>query len=82
MYHTHMTLPGHPRIAIDPAICGGRPTIAGTRMRVTDLLEALASGASEEEILRDFPYIVAEDVRAALRYAASASDHPIATAAE
>ena len=77
-----MTLPGHPRIAIDPAICGGRPTIAGTRMRVSDILEALAAGATEQEIVGDFPYISLEDVRAALRYAASAADHPIATAAE
>ena len=82
MYHTCMTLPGHPRIAVDPAVCGGRPTIAGTRMRVTDILEALASGATEQEIVRDFPYISAEDVRAALRYAASAANHPVAIAAE
>jgi uncharacterized protein (DUF433 family) len=51
-------------------------------MRVSDILEALGSGATEAELLQDFPYLGAEDVRAALRYAASASDHPIATAAE
>ena len=82
MYHTGMTLPGHPRIDIDPAICGGRPRIAGTRMRVSDILEALAAGASEPEVVQDFPYLTADDVRAALRYAAAAADHPIATAAE
>ena len=82
MYHTCMTLPGHPRIAVDPAVCGGRPTIAGTRMRVTDILEALASGATEQVIVRDFPYISAEDVRAALHYAASAANHPVAIAAD
>ena len=82
MYHTCMTLPGHPRIAIDPSVCGGRPTIAGTRLRVSDILEALGSGATEAELLQDFPYLSAQDVRAALRYAASAADHPIATAAE
>jgi uncharacterized protein (DUF433 family) len=69
-----MTVNGHPRIAIDPAICGGRPTIAGTRMRVTDILEALASGASEEELVRDFPYLSAEDVRACLAYSANAAN--------
>jgi uncharacterized protein (DUF433 family) len=77
-----MTLADHPRISVDPAVCGGRPTVAGTRMRVTDILEMLASGASADEIVRDFPYIKVEDVRACLAYAAGAADHPIATAAE
>ena len=77
-----MTLQGFPRISVDPAICGGRPTIAGTRMRVSDVLEALASGASQSEILADFPYLSAEDIRGALAYAAHASGHPIVIAAE
>jgi uncharacterized protein (DUF433 family) len=77
-----MTLADHPRISVDPAVCGGRPTVAGTRMRVTDVLEMLASGATAEEIVRDFPYINIEDIRACLAYAAGAADHPIATAAE
>jgi len=68
-----MTLPSHPRIAVDAAVCAGRPRIGGTLMRVTDILEALASGASEQDIARDFPYIAVEDVRAALRYAAANS---------
>jgi uncharacterized protein (DUF433 family) len=75
-----MTLPGHPRIAINPAICGGRPTVAGTRMRVSDILDALASGATEAELLADFPYIRLEDIRACLAYGAAASGHPIVTA--
>jgi uncharacterized protein (DUF433 family) len=74
--------PRPPSHCNDPSVCGGRPTIAGTRLRVSDILEALGSGASEAELLQDFPYLSAEDVRAALRYAASAADHPIATAAE
>jgi uncharacterized protein (DUF433 family) len=78
-----MTLHGFPRISADPAICGGRPTIAGTRMRVTDILDMLASGVSEEEILADFDYITREDIRACLAYAARTMDHPItASAAE
>lgn len=77
-----MTLQGFPRISVDSAICGGRPTIAGTRMRVTDLLELLAAGASEAEILADFPYLAAEDIRGALAYAAQAAAHPIVLAAE
>jgi uncharacterized protein (DUF433 family) len=66
-----MNAPSHPRIAIDPEICGGRPTIAGTRMRVEDVLEALAEGASVTELLADFPYITAADVRACLAFAAT-----------
>ncbi|HEX8667927.1 MAG TPA: DUF433 domain-containing protein [Allosphingosinicella sp.] len=72
-----MTLPGHPRIAVDPAICGGRPTVAGTRVRVSDVLEMLAGGATEAEIVADFPYLTAEDVRACLAYAAASAGHPI-----
>ncbi|MEA3032248.1 MAG: hypothetical protein QOH86_264 [Sphingomonadales bacterium] len=52
-----MTLTGFPRIAVDPAVCGGRPTISGTRMRVSDILEALANGATEAELVADFPYV-------------------------
>jgi uncharacterized protein (DUF433 family) len=70
-----------PRIVVDPAVCGGRPIVAGTRMRVSDVLELLANGATEAEILADFPYITREDVRAVLAYAASAADHPIVSAA-
>jgi uncharacterized protein (DUF433 family) len=70
-----------PRIALDPAVCGGRPIVAGTRMRVTDVLEMLANGASEADILADFPYLSREDVRAVLAYAANAADHPIISAA-
>jgi len=71
-----MQIPDHPRISIDPQICGGRPTIAGTRMRVTDILDALAEGVSEDEIVADFPYVTLEDIRACLRYAASIAEEP------
>jgi len=77
-----MTLNGFPRIAVDPAVCGGRPTIAGTRMRVSDLLEMLAAGASQDDILADFPYLSLDDVRGALAFVAHAADHPIVLAAE
>ncbi|MEG3123509.1 DUF433 domain-containing protein [Sphingomonas sp. GB1N7] len=77
-----MTLPGHPRIAIDPAVCGGRPIVAGTRVRVTDILEMLAGGANIAEIVEDFPYLAEADVLAALAYAAAAADHPVVLAAE
>ena len=77
-----MTLAGFPRIAVDPAVCGGRPVIAGTRVRVTDVLEMLAGGATAAEIAADFPYLSEDDVRAALAYAAAQADHPIVLAAE
>lgn len=77
-----MTLAGFPRIAVDPRICGGRPVVAGTRMRVTDILEMLAGGASSTDIVADFPYISEDDVRAVLAFAAAQADHPVVLAAE
>jgi uncharacterized protein (DUF433 family) len=65
------------RITFDPQICSGRPTIRGLRIRVTDVLELLASGASREEILEDYPLLEAEDINAALEYAARQSDHTV-----
>ena len=53
------------RIAADPAICGGRPCVKGTRMRVSDILDMLASGTTDEEILQDYPYLDADDIAAA-----------------
>lgn len=64
------------RITSDPTICGGRPRVSGTRMRVVDILELLAAGASHDEILKDYPYIQADDIRACLVYAARNADHP------
>ena len=77
-----MQLVGYPRISIDPAVCGGRPVVAGTRVRVTDVLEMLAGGANEAGIIADFPYVKADDVRACLAYAAHVADHPVVIAAE
>jgi uncharacterized protein (DUF433 family) len=65
------------RIASDPDVCGGRPCIKGTRMRVVDIVEAIAHGATQEELLRDFDYLSAEDISAALLYAAHASNHRV-----
>ena len=77
-----MILPGHPRIAIDPGVCGGRPVVAGTRVRVVDVLGMLSGGAGLEEIVADFPYLAREDVMAVLAYAAAMADHPVVLAAE
>jgi len=65
------------RISLDPQICGGKPCIKGTRMRVIDIVEAIAHGATQEELLRDFDYLTAEDIAAALLYAAHASNHRV-----
>ena len=69
------------RIAIDPAICAGRPHIRGTRVRVSDILQLLASGAAAAEILGDYPYLEEADLSAALAYGATAIDHRIVVAA-
>ena len=68
------------RISIDPEIVHGRPAVRGTRMRVADVLALLAAGATETEILEDYPYLVADDIRACLAYAASQFDHPVVIA--
>lgn len=65
------------RIAIDPDVVHGRPVVRGTRIRVTDVLSLLASGASEDEILEDYPYLTGDDIRACLAYAAAQADHAI-----
>lgn len=65
------------RISIDPEVVHGRPVVRGTRMRVADVLSLLASGADEAEILEDYPYLTADDVRACLAYAAAQADHAV-----
>jgi uncharacterized protein (DUF433 family) len=50
------------------------------RIRVKDVLDLLAAGVCEPEILRDFPYLQAEDIRACLEYAAAEVDHPVLVA--
>jgi uncharacterized protein (DUF433 family) len=58
------------RITIEPGKRGGKPCIRGLRMTVYDVLEYLASGMSEAEILHHFPDLTAEDIRACLAFAA------------
>jgi uncharacterized protein (DUF433 family) len=62
------------RITARPDQCGGRPCILDMRIRVKDILEMLASGATREEILADFPYPEPEDIAAALEFAAAHSE--------
>ncbi|MFL5257287.1 MAG: DUF433 domain-containing protein [Rhodopila sp.] len=65
------------RVTVDPAVCGGRPCLRGLRIRVRDVLDLMAAGASREEILSDYPLLEPEDITAALEYAARQSDHLI-----
>ncbi|OFZ67470.1 MAG: hypothetical protein A2V79_10285 [Betaproteobacteria bacterium RBG_16_56_24] len=65
------------RITIEPGKCGGRPCIRGLRIRVTDILGLLGSGASHQEILADYPFLEESDILAALEYAAIQTDHAI-----
>lgn len=60
----------HEVITIEPDKRSGKPCIRGTRMTVTDVLEYLAGGMTEAEILEDFPDLTSEDVRACLAFAA------------
>ena len=64
-------------MTVDPGRCGGRPCLRGLRVRVKDVLDLLAAGASREEILADYPLLETGDITAALEYAARQSDHPV-----
>ena len=58
------------RVTFDPLVMGGKPCIRGTRVTVGTIVGLIASGTSTEEILRDYPFIQADDIQAALSYAA------------
>src|SRR5262249_49548097 len=64
------------RITVSPDVCGGRPCVRGLRIRVKDVLDLLAAGASREEILTDYPYLNDDDITAFLEFAARHNDHP------
>jgi uncharacterized protein (DUF433 family) len=65
------------RITFNLQQCGGRPCIRGMRIRVKDVLDLLAAGVSEKEILGDYPDLEAEDIKACLQYAAAQADHAV-----
>lgn len=65
-----------PRITINPKQCGGRPCIRDMRIRVSDVLDLLATGLSRSEILEELPDLEAEDISAVLQFAARRIDHP------
>ena len=58
------------RVTIDPRICGGKPCIKGTRIWVTLILDLLADGTTEAELLTEYPQLTHEDVLAAIAYGA------------
>ena len=70
------------RITFNPSQCGGRPCIRNMRIRVKDVLEMLAGGATEAEILESYPYLEREDIQASLEYAARQVDHAVMTLAK
>ena len=65
------------RITVEDGKCGGRPCIRRQRIRVTDILELLANGASFDEILADYSFLEREDIYAAIEYAARQTDHTV-----
>jgi uncharacterized protein (DUF433 family) len=69
----------HDRIVHDPSICGGQPTIRGTRVLVRTILGYLAHGSSTEAIVADFPSLTDEDVRAVIAFAAKAASEDLPT---
>jgi uncharacterized protein (DUF433 family) len=65
------------RITFNPEQMGGRPCIRGMRIRVSDVLDMLAGGATPAQILADYPYLEADDIRASLAYAAQQIGSPV-----
>ncbi|HEX5280747.1 MAG TPA: DUF433 domain-containing protein [Micropepsaceae bacterium] len=67
------------RITVRLEQCSGRPCIRGMRVRVADVLELLAGGMTSDEVLADYPYLEADDIRVCLTYAAREVNHPVLT---
>ncbi|HEY4322655.1 MAG TPA: DUF433 domain-containing protein [Mucilaginibacter sp.] len=67
-------------ITTNPAQCGGRPCIRGMRIRVVDILDLLAAGLTQQQVLEELPDLELLDIEAALKYAGSKLDHPIIAA--
>lgn len=69
------------RILRDPAICGGEPVFKGTRVTLRTVLASLAAGDAPEDILGDFPSLTAEDVKAAIAFAAASAEEDMPVSA-
>ena len=68
------------RITINPKQCGGCPCIRGMRIRVSDVLDLFAAGLNAEQLLEEMPDLEADDLKAALHYAARNLNHPVLVA--
>ncbi|MGH8585028.1 MAG: DUF433 domain-containing protein [Gammaproteobacteria bacterium] len=68
------------RVTVDPEQCGGKPCIRGMRIRITDVLDLLAAGLTQEQVLAELPDLEPGDIVACLRYAARRIDHPVLAA--
>jgi len=65
------------RITVNPRQCGGRPCVRGMRIRVSEVLELLASGMTPQQIVREHPDLELEDIYACLRFASSGVSHAV-----
>jgi uncharacterized protein (DUF433 family) len=74
---TEMSPDAKNRITFDLEQCGGRPCVRHYRIRVKDVLDMLAGGASVDAIIEDYPFLEPADIRACLEYAAEQVDHPV-----
>ena len=63
------------KITIDPGICNGKPVIRGKRITVQTILEFMAAGDSKEDILKAYPSLTLEDIKASLEFASKIMDH-------
>lgn len=68
------------RITVNIDQCGGRPCIRGLRIRVVDILDLLANGLTQQDVLEEFPDLEAEDIVASIKYARGKVDHPVVAA--
>lgn len=68
------------RITSNPEQCGGRPCIRGMRIRVTDILDLLATGLTQEQVLEELPDLEPQDIEASLKFASNRLDHAIIAA--
>lgn len=68
------------RITVNAEQCGGRPCIRGMRIRVIDVLDLLASGLTQAQVLKELPDLEKEDIQAALKYASNKINHPVVAA--
>ncbi|MEK7760922.1 MAG: DUF433 domain-containing protein [Nitrospirota bacterium] len=64
-------------IVRDPQVCGGEPVVKGTRVTVRTILASLAEGDSTQELLRDFPTLKEEDIRAVVAFAAASAEEDL-----